>query len=100
MPRTKVDGIGFRNKLNERLESNMKLCSVCYGPPKDGADLILCECGTRYFCGEKCKEKVWELHSLDHRVRHRTGVKRVCLKCGEGGGNELMRCGRCKVSTF
>lgn len=91
----------FQNvqELNRRLEANMKLCSVCYGPPKEGNDLILCECGTVYWCGENCKKKVWELHSLDHRVRHSTGVKRTCLQCGKSGGGELMRCSRCKVST-
>jgi len=88
-------------QLNERLEANMKRCSVCYGPPKDGrADLILCECGTVYWCGEECKDKVWRLHSLDHRVRHSTGVKRSCLECGKSGGNELMRCSRCQNAFF
>ena len=42
----------------------------------------------------------WALHSLDHRVRHTVDVKHVCLSCGKGGGNELMRCSRCQVSPF
>ena len=69
------------------METNMKLCSVCYGPPKEGrTDLILCECRMLYWCSEECKEKMWPLHSLDHRVRHSTDVKRTCLSCGKSGG--------------
>lgn len=74
---------------------------MCYGPLKEGrTDLILCECETVYWCGEECKKKAWALHSLDHRVRHSTDVKRTCLSCGKGGGNELMRCSRCQVSAL
>ena len=87
-------------EMYTRMKANMKCCSVCYGPPKEGrSDLILCECGTVYWCSEKCKESVWALHSLDHRLRHSTGVKRTCLNCGKAGGNELMRCSRCQVSS-
>jgi len=35
-------------------------------------------------------------------VRHSSDVKvkRACLNCGNGGGNELMRCSRCQVSAI
>ena len=59
------------NDVRATIEANMKLCSVCYGPPKDGrTDLILCECESVCWCGEECKKKVWDLHILDHRQRH------------------------------
>jgi hypothetical protein len=97
---SKGDFEGVR-QLETCLAANMRLCSMCYGPPKEGrTDLILCECETVYWCGEECKKKAWALHSLDHRVRHSTDVKRTCLSCGKGGGNELMRCSRCQVSAL
>ena len=93
----------FRNAqhLRETINPNMKLCSVCYGPPKDGrADLILCECESVYWCSEECKKKVWELHTLDHRQRHTVDVVRVCLECGKKGGSDMPRCGRCQNCFF
>ena len=86
--------------VNSKVEANMKRCSRCYGPPKDGrSDLILCECESVYWCSEDCKKEAWELHTLDHR-KHHSEVTRVCLACGKQGGNELLRCGRCKNAFF
>lgn len=93
-----VDGM---SEFNAKLEANMKLCSRCYGPPKDGrTNLIFCECKSAYWCSEECKNKSWELHILDHRNNHKEEVTRVCLECGKKGGNELLRCGRCKNAFF
>ena len=79
----------------------MKLCSVCYGPPKGGrTDLLLCECQAVYWCSEECKGEAWDLHSLDHRQRHARDVRRVCLGCVKTGGNEIRRCGRCSNTYF
>ena len=86
--------------VNSKVEANMKRCSRCYGPPKDGRrDLILCECASVYWCSEDCKNEAWELHILDHR-KHHAQVTRVCLACGKQGGSELLRCGRCKNAFF
>ena len=60
-----------------KINANINMCSVCYGPAKEALNLIVCECKSVLWCSEECWKSVWELHTLDHRL-HSASCKGCC----------------------